>query len=269
MTAAIITDHLGWHESPDGEPSRLVEYNGVAWLARWSDESLIMRPMEPGHTDPPPVAYTSPIRLPYDDAMQPLVDELCRLGTVQRLTNPSLWDAITTALLRHGVPLDRARRTHRAYYAAFGRTVDTPAGPLALVPSPDRVLGLSEDGFAAVGASTARNALRAAAEAYRVNGARWQRLAPESLVQHLAAVDGIGATAAALSVADFTSDYAIYPHGDLTLRTWATRAAPTLKLPSTDHEFEALWRRWAPDRLTLHTLTLFTLTWGTHVRAHA
>ncbi|MFC5246503.1 hypothetical protein [Streptomyces nigrescens] len=269
MNATIITDHLGWGEAAAGEPVRLVEHNGAAWVALWADECLIMRPTGSGHMDAPPVAYTSPIRLPYDDEMQPLVDELMRLGTVQRLTNPSLWDAITTALLRQATPGERAHTTHRVYCATYGRTLDTFAGPLSLVPSPERVLTVSDGGFAAVGAATAREALRSAAEAYLVHAEQWQHTPPEALVQCLADVRGIDAAAAAVAVADFTSDYSIYPHGDLALRTCASRAAPALSLPSTDREFEALWRRWAPDPLALHTLTLFTLTWGNHARAHA
>ena len=269
MNATIITDHLGWDEAADGEPVRVVEHNGRAWVARWSDECLIIRPTDSGHLDAPPVSYTSPIRLPYDDEMQPLVDELLRLGTVQRLTNPSLWDAITTALLRRDAPRERARKAHRAYYAAYGRTLDTFAGPLSLVPSPERVLAVSDEGFAAVGAATAREALRSAAEAYLVHAEQWLYAPPEALVQCLAGVHGIDTAAAAVAVADFTSDYSIYPHGDLALRTWASRAAPALSLPSTDREFEALWCRWAPDPLALHTLTLFTLTWGNHARTHA
>ncbi|MFF7415592.1 DNA glycosylase family protein [Streptomyces lydicus] len=269
MTATINTDHLGWDETADGDPVRLVEHNGIAWVARWADECLIMRPTEPGPMDAPPVAYTSPIRLPYDEETQPLVAELMRLGTVQRLTNPSLWDAITTALLGRGAPRERARKAHRAYYAAYGRTLDTFAGPLSLVPSPERVLAVSDEGFAAVGAATTREVLRSAAEAYLAHVEQWQQLAPEALVQCLVDVRGIDAATAARAAADFTSDHSIYPHGDLALRTWVSRAAPALTLPSTDREFEALWRRWAPDRLALHTLTLFTLTWGSHARAHA
>ncbi|MGA5268044.1 hypothetical protein [Streptomyces lydicamycinicus] len=269
MSATINTDHLGWDETPAGEPVRLVEHNGVAWVARWADETLVMRPTDPARMDAPSVAYTSPVRLPYEDETQPLVDELMRLGTVQRLTNPSLWDAITTALLRQGTPVTRARKTHRAYYRAFGRTVDTFAGPMSLVPSPERCLAVSDEGFAAVGAAATRDALRSAAEAYRACAEQWQQLAPEPLVQHLADIHGIDATTAAVAAADFTNDHSIYPHGDLALRTWASRAAPALRFPSADREFEALWRRWAPDRLALHTLTLFTLTWGNHARAHA
>ncbi|MCQ8829877.1 hypothetical protein [Streptomyces malaysiensis] len=269
MSTTLITEHLGWHKTSDGEPLRVVEHNGSAWAVRWSDECLIMRPAESGNTDAPPVAYTSPIHLPYGDEVQPLVDALTRLGTVQRLTNPSLWDAITTALLQQAVQVERARKTHRAFYAAFGRTVETFAGPMALVPSPEHVLALSDEGFAAVGAAASRDALRSAAEAYVAQADRWQQLAPETLVQELAAVRSIGATTAAVVAADVTSDHSIYPHGDLAVRAWASRVAPALPFPSSDREFEAVWRRWAPDRLTLHTLTLLTLTWGNHARAHA
>ncbi|MFE4634826.1 hypothetical protein ACFRJ1_15810 [Streptomyces sp. NPDC056773] len=271
MSTTIITEHPGWHETPVGEPVRVVEHRGVAWLAHWGSERehLLLRPLGAGGADggQPPVAYTSAVDLPTTAEGIPLLDALVPLGTVARLTNPSLWDAITTALLRQVVTAAQARKRHRAFYAAYGRTFDTPAGPLALVPTPEVVLDLSDEGFAAVGALFNRKGLRAAATAYLERGRHWATLDPESLAKELVEVPYIGPWTAAAAAADFTGDHSVYPHADLAVRTWARRAAPDLTLPSAEREFEAVWRRWAPTRSQIHALTLFTLTWGSHAHA--
>lgn len=215
-----------------------------------------------------PVAYTSAVDLPTTAEAAPLLDELVRLGTVARLTNPSLWDAITTALLRQVVTAAEARECHRAYYAAYGYTFDTPAGPLPLAPAPEIVLELTDDEFASVGAKFHRKGLRTAATAYLDHGDHWATLAPGSLIKELAEVPYIGPWTASAAAADFTGDHSLYPHADLAVRTWASRAAPAVALPSTNRDFETLWRRWAPTRSQLHALTLFTLAWGTAPRAH-
>ncbi|MFH8885738.1 hypothetical protein [Streptomyces californicus] len=264
MSTTIITEHPAWHRTGEGDVLRVVERDGVPWVARWTDNSLQLRPVGRGDTASPGVAYASPIRLTTDNEAAPLADALARLGTVARLTNPSLWDAITTALLRQVVQAGQARKVYRTYCEAYGRSVETPIGSMSLAPTPETVLGLSDDGFKAVGASFNRTALRAAATAYLERGEEWRKATPDELVQALIEVPRIGPWTAAAATADYTGDHSLYPHGDLAVRTWAKRAAPSVTFPSSDREFEQLWRRWAPDRLALHTLTLFTLTWGNH-----
>ncbi|MGW1762742.1 hypothetical protein ACWCQL_01395 [Streptomyces sp. NPDC002073] len=271
MSTTFVTEHLGWHRTPEGEPVRVVEHQGAAWMAHWERERehLLLRPLDADFGEQPAVAYTSAVDLPTVAEGALLLDELVPLGTVARLTTPSLWDAITTALLRQLVGAAQARKRHRAYYAAYGRAFDTPAGPLPLVPAPEIVLELSDEGFAAVGALFNRRGLRAAATAYLDRGDHWSTLDPEGLVKELLEVPYIGPWTAAAAAADYTGDHSVYPHADLAVRTWAGRAAPGLALPSGDRAFEDLWRRWAPARATLHALTLFTLAWGASPRMSA
>ncbi|MEV0410332.1 hypothetical protein AB0I68_05820 [Streptomyces sp. NPDC050448] len=271
MSTTIITEHPGWHETPGGEPVRVVEHQGAAWLAHWERERehLLLRPLDADADEQPPVAYTSAVDLPTAAEGALLLDELVSLGTVARLTNPSLWDAITTALLRQVVTATQARKRHHAYYTAYGRTFDTPAGPLPVAPVPALVLQISDDGFAEVGAKFSRKGLRAAARAYLDRGDHWATLDAESLIKELVEVPYIGPWTAAAAAADFTGDHSVYPHADLAVRTWARRAAPGLTLPSAEREFEALWHQWAPARSQLHALTLFTLTWGAHAGTYS
>lgn len=271
MSTTIITEHPGWHETDRGEALRVVEHQGAVWLAHWRGDGLIIHSVgdAPGsaQADPPPVALTSSEDLPRDLEAAPLVGRLASLGTVARLTNPSLWDAITTALLRQVVRAGQAKKVYRDYCAAYGRTIETFAGSSALVPDADTVLSLTDRQFTAVGAAFNRTALRAAAEAYLGNGERWRTLEADRLTKDLIEVPRIGPWTAAAASADYTGDFSVYPHGDLAVRTWARKAAPaSLELPSTEREFEGLWHRWAPDSHVLHALTLFTLTWGSHVR---
>lgn len=268
MSTTITIDHPGWRRADSGGVIRVVERDGVPWVARWANESLQLRSVGNPKAREPDVAYTSPIRLPFSDEAAPLVDELGRLGTIARLTNPSLWDAITTALLREAFQAASVRRIYLTYCEAYGRSVETPFGRLSLTPAPETVLGLSDEGFKAVGAAFHRTALRAAATAYLTHDDQWHRAAPDDLVRTLANVRRIGPWAAAAATADFTGDHSLYPHGDPALRAWATRVAPSLDLPDNEVKFEQLWRRWAPDRLALHTLTLFTLTWGANAHEH-
>ncbi|GHE90272.1 hypothetical protein GCM10018785_66470 [Streptomyces longispororuber] len=266
MSTTIITEHPSWHVSDDGTAVRVVEYAGTIWSAHWNATGLTLCPTGTGSTEAPPVARTSPDTLPSHRDVQALVTKLACLGTVQRLTNPSLWDAIATALLRQVVRAGQARKVYRAFCAAYGRAVDTVVGPLAVMPSPEAVLTLSDTQFAAVGAAFNRDALRHAARAYLERGRYWRTLDADSLVKELVSVRRVGPWTAAAAAADHTGDHAVYPHSDLAVRTWARKAAPDLELPVSEAEFAALWRRWAPDRTTLHTLTLLTLTWGTHAR---
>ncbi|MFC9294363.1 hypothetical protein ACFTWH_00380 [Streptomyces sp. NPDC057011] len=273
MSTTIIADHPAWRITPTGEQARLVEHQGDAWLTIWNPraEHLGLWPITgDAAADQPPVAYTSPIELPATpDHAEPLFAELVQLGTVARLNNPSIWDALCTAILRQVVPVPQAQRRHHSLYAAYGRSVATRAGDLYLTPPPEVLLQVSSSGYSAIGCKASEPTLRAAAEAYLDRGQQWTALDPERLIKELIEVSGIDEWTAAAAAADYTGDFSIYPHGDLAVRAWATKAAHGLTFPSTDREFEALWHRWAPTRPTLHALTLFTLAWGCSPRASA
>lgn len=267
MSTTITTDHPGWTTGPNDEPVRLVEHQGAPWFVNWRGAGLTLRPLGSDDAEAPPVDYASPINLPRLDAAAPLVKKLATLGTVARLRNPSLWDAITTAILRQVVRAPQARAVYRRWCQIHGRTLDTPAGALFLVPEPETVLSLPDDAFASTGTKFHRTALQAAAASYLTHHDTWLALTPDELVKALDDVPRIGPWTASAAAADYTGDFSVYPHGDLAVRTWARRAAPDLSLPDTDRPFADQWRRWAShDAKQLHTLTLFTLTWGSHAR---
>ncbi|MFF3174743.1 hypothetical protein ACFVQ0_19230 [Streptomyces sp. NPDC057900] len=265
-TATLMTEHPSWHLAEDGSAHRAVRYDGAPWYVRWDGAGLTSLPLGGADRPPPPVRSTTPAGLPSTPAAGPLNARLRKLGTVVRLANPSLWDAVATAVLRQVVQAAQARKVHRNLSAAHGEHVATDAGPLALVPAPETVIGLSDERFREVGALFFAPKLRSAARAYLECHSHWLTLDGEQLAKELVTVDGIGPWTAAAATADFTGDLSHYPYGDLAVRTWARAAAPELELPRKEAEFSALWRSWAPERDTLHTLTLFTLTWGSHAR---
>lgn len=261
--ATLITDHPAWTTHADDTADRTVQVNGVAWSARWTGSDLELHPLGEA-VGAPRVDRTSADRLPAGTPAA-LLDALNGLGTVLRLPNPDLWDAITTAVLRQVVRAGQARALYRKWCAAHG-TRETPCGPVALTPAPDVVLSLPDEAFREIGAAFHRTALQGAATAYQQHGEEWKTLAPDELVKALDDIPRVGPWTASAATADFTGDFSVYPHGDLAVRTWARRAAPDAALPEDERAFAAAWQRSAPDRLQLHALTLFTLAWGTHAR---
>lgn len=269
MTTSITLDHPGWLTAPEtNRPVRVVIHQGTAWFADCRPDGLVLLPVASDSSSAPPLApYSYGRNLPDAPDAAPLVEALGKLGTVQRVANPSLWDAITTAILRQVVRAEQARKVYRRWCAAYGPLYETPVGPMSAAPDPETVLSLSDEAFAEVGTKFHRTALQAAAHAYLKAHDTWTGLPAEELVKALDDIPRVGPWTASAAAADYTGDFSVYPHGDLAVRTWAGKAAPDLPLPVGDRAFEQQWRHFTGNHRTqLHTLTLFTLTWGSHVR---
>jgi DNA-3-methyladenine glycosylase II len=266
MSTTLLTDHPAWTVRPDGTTCRLVAVGADAWFMAWDGIALVPSKLSSPPTGGGPVAVvTLAADLP-PRAPRALTEALAGLGAVHRLPSPTLWEAITSGLLRRIIRAPQARALYHRWITAYGAAWDTPAGVMHAVPTPHQVLDMTEEQFAAVGAALHRRALPAAAAAYLEHGQEWAELPPDDLVKALQQVSGIGPWTAACAAADFTGDYSVYPHDDLAVRTWARKAAPTAALPEDPKGFEAAWGRWAPDRTQLHALTTHTLAWGIHAR---
>lgn len=266
MTTTLLTDHPAWATDPDGATCRLVVRGAGAWFMAWDGTALATSQLGgPLAGERVETVATEPAQLPAD-APRPLTKALARLGTVHRLPSPTLWEAITSGLLRKIIRAPQARALYQRWITTYGPSWETPAGVMHSVPGPHDVLELAEERFAVIGAALHRKALPAAAAAYLKHGEIWCQLSPDDLVKALQEVPGIGPWTAACAAADFTGDYSVYPHSDLAVRTWAAKAAPSAPLPDTPRKFEAAWSRWAPDRPQLHALTTYTLAWGIHAR---
>ncbi len=268
MTITLTTDHPAWHEGPSNTRERAVRTGTGTWVVTLGDGGLDLACVHGSEDDKPEFRVTSPNGLP-DAAPAALRQGLTALGDTHRLANPSLWDAITTAVLRQVVRADQARKLYRRWCAQYGTVIDGRHGPLAVAPTPERVLELRDAQFQYIGAKFHRSALRAAAGHFQEHGQRWCGLSGGDLAAALVSIPRIGPWTAAAAACDYTGDFAIYPHDDLAVRTWAARIAPSYPWPDNkDKSFGPLWTGWAgTDRTALHTLTLSTLTWGSHARA--
>ncbi|MDH6113301.1 3-methyladenine DNA glycosylase/8-oxoguanine DNA glycosylase [Kitasatospora sp. MAP12-15] len=260
---ALVTDHPAWQQQPDGSHTRLMASLSGVWLARWTDNGLAVSCIDGSEESKPHVTEVTADQLP-PRANPELTAALAELGIVQRLANPSLWDAVTTAILRQVVRAGQARILYRRWCATYGRTYVTEAGTLTVAPDPQTVLTLDEAEFKTVGALFHRTALLATATAYLEHADAWSALDPTALANALDAVPRIGPWTAAAAASDFTGDFSIYPHGDLAVRTWADRAAPGATWPATDKAFAAAWTASADNSRQLHALTLLTLAWGSN-----
>ncbi|MFC4035676.1 hypothetical protein ACFO3J_30025 [Streptomyces polygonati] len=264
-TITLLTDHPAWTEQPDGTPARLVTTDTGAWHVAWTGGSLTATALEGTLTPAPIPVETQTTDLP-PSAPGELTEALTGLGTVCRVSSPTLWEAITSGLLRRIIRAPQARALYQRWATTYGPVYATPTGPMHTVPSPRAVLDLTDAQFTAIGAALHRRALPAAATTYLDNADTWAQLPADDLVKALQEVPGVGPWTAACAAADFTGDYSVYPHDDLAVRTWARKAAPQLAFPKEPREFEALWCRWAPDRHQIHALTTYTLAWGIHAQ---
>ncbi|WP_405798228.1 hypothetical protein [Streptomyces sp. NBC_01506] len=267
MPGVLTTDHPAWIETQAGAHVRAVRTASGVWALSWDVEGPHVTCVQGAENMKPLFVTTNPSCLP-DSVPAQLKAGLDGLGPTRRLANPWLWDAVTTAILRQVVRAGQARKLYRAWCGAYGTTLESPTGELSLAPTATRVLALDDKQFADVGAKFHRSALRAAATHYERHQAHWQRMNPRELVAALTSVPRIGPWTAAAAAADYTGDFSIYPHDDLAVRTWAAQIAPAHAWPGKkDKSFGPMWTAMAGlERTALHTLTLSTLTWGSHAR---
>lgn len=268
MPAVLTTDHPAWIETGTGARARAVRtVSGGIWVLSWDQEGPHMGCVQGAEDAKPVFVTTDPSCLPGTVPAELRIG-LDALGPTRRLANPWLWDAITTAILRQVVRAGQARKLYRAWCGRFGTTVESATGDLFVAPTAARVLELDDEQFTDVGAKFHRAVLQAAATHYERHHSRWGRLDSRDLVAALTSIPRIGPWTAAAATADYTGDFSVYPHDDLAVRTWAAQIAPTHTWPGKkDKAFGPMWTAMAgSDRTALHTLTLSTLTWGSHAR---
>ncbi|MFE7589349.1 hypothetical protein ACFU6K_08100 [Kitasatospora sp. NPDC057512] len=273
MHTVLTTDHPAWQENPaTGHRQRPLRTADGRWLATLTPDGLDLACVDGTEDTKPTLVTTDPASLP-GTVPAALLTGLRSLGPSVRVANPWLWDAITTAVLRQVVRADQASRLYRGWCATHGTELPGTDPTLHTAPTPETVLALTDEQFAAVGTTFHRTALRAAAGAYQEHRTRWEQLDAPALAAALVTVPRIGPWTAAAAAADFTGDFSVYPHADLAVRTWAARIAPDHPWPAADKPkrtealFGAHWHRLAGhEPRHLHTLTLSTLTWGAHAR---
>lgn len=255
----VMTEHAAWLPVQDTTRRVFARPGGGRWLVQATGATVTLDRLTADADELPVDVFT------LSDGLAGAADELMtalgRLGSVARFRNANLWDAVGTAIIRQVIRAAQAKKLYRAFCEMYGERVALPhGGSYALFPSPEVVLGLSDEQFASVGMAFKRGALRNAASAYLEHGEKWRELAPLTLTHELQQVPRIGPWTAHAAVADYSNDWSLYPYADLAVRTWAKRAAPSYVWPDDEPSFGQTWRALAGEHLS--SLTLLTLAWG-------
>lgn len=261
--AILMQDHPAWQSTTTGAV-RVMRCGYVPWLLTWTTSApgaVGLTPIRHPASEPPAIDRTEPISLT-SSPPAPLTSVFASLGTVLRVRNSDLWDAIGTAIIRQVIRAGQARLMYQRFCQAHGEPIPTPHGTTHLFPTPAVVLGLPPQAFTDLGMAFKRGALLAAAQAMVDSGEKWQALDPAALIAQMQTVPRIGPWTAGAAAADWFGDFALYPYADLAVRTWASRAAPAHDWPDDEPTFAAEWRRLAGHHLS--NLTLLTLAWGRH-----
>ncbi|WP_234040031.1 hypothetical protein [Micromonospora coerulea] len=255
----LQTDHPAWRSAGARHVRLLPVDGGTAWLVEAQGQQLTWTAISGDQPAPSVDVYALPA--PARREAAGLNASLATLGGVARLRNPSLWDALATAIVRQVIRAAQARKLYREFCDRHGPGVAlSDEMDIHSFPSPERVLALSDGDFTNSGMAFKRRPLRRAAEAFLAHGENWLSLSPSVLVKELQTVPGIGPWSAGAAVADWSNDWTLYPYGDLAVRTWAQHADPDTAWPMDERTFARTWRRVTGDQLG--TYTLLTLAFG-------
>lgn len=249
-----MTDHLGW-ERQEGAWRRVVSMpTGVWWLqSNQAPECLA------GTADYTPASEKFSFPSEVVSLPQELSQALRSLDMVRRYRSPNLWDALATAVIRQVVRAGQARLNHARLRREYGRHFTHEGYSSWSLPDPEAMLELRLE-LDHLGLKFHRPKLHAAAKAYLQHGKAWEGLGPSALFQALMTVPGIGPWTAGAAVADYTHDWSLYPYGDLAVRTWAARIAPSVAWPTQEKQFAQHWAE--ISGLHVSTITLLVLSYG-------
>jgi DNA-3-methyladenine glycosylase II len=255
----LCTDHPAWTPDADGFHRLLSGDDGARWLATWRSSDLSVTPLTGGarsHPRRPAIVSTNPDQLPV--AMpEPLSRVLWPLGPVVRISNPSLWDALVTAIIRQDVGNDVARVVVAQLAAQLGVPLDTAAGTLHTLPDAQTVKTLSAPYFRLAAASHFQQVLQRAAAAFLAHGTAWQRMQAHPLVGALQTVRGVNRWTASMAAADYTGNLAILPLDRMARTVTTVDAGATI---SSDDPLRR-WDSWPLSAAERHATVLYTLTY--------
>jgi DNA-3-methyladenine glycosylase II len=264
----VMSEHPAWIPARDGVARlRVLEMaDGGRWLVQATDESFALHQLVPSAAKPTVDVF----RLPPDalQEMPQLAEALAGLGAVARFRTSHLWEAIGTAVIRQIVRASQAKTLYRDFCLAYGERLELPTGEAYwLFPTPETVLDLEPAQIRDAGLTFKRAVLRDAATSYLRHRHLWQDFSPHVLIEQLQTVPRVGPWTAHAAVTDWSNDWALYPYGDLAVRTWARRASPSYPWPTDERAFGNFWRMLT--RTHLGVVTVLTLAWGNRHANHA
>jgi len=257
----VMTEHPAWIPARDGVARLRVLHmaDGGRWLVQATGDSFALHELVPSATKPTVDVFRLPPQAIRE--MPQLAAALSGLGSVARFRTSNLWEAIGTAAIRQMHRATHGAGLYRQFCQAYGEYLKLPTGEgYWLFPTPDVVLSLDPEQFAAVRLGTKRGVLRDAATTHHRHGQQWQTMPPLRLVDELRRIPRVGQWTAHAAASDWSNDWALYPGGDQSLRTWARRAAPDYDWPTNERAFANFWRMLT--RTHLGVVTALTLAWG-------
>lgn len=255
----VMFDHPAWI-TEDGTARRAVRVGEAVWLVTATSRT--------GQTEIEFYAVRGEGAEPRFDVFDPeelsgngdMAEPLRRDGTVARMANSDLWDAVATSIIRQVIRAGQARKLYQLLSSEHGERVTTEHGSATLFPTAEAVLKLPDEEFKRLGLAFKRPPLRAAAQAYLDLGQKWTAMDAGQLMGELQSIPRIGPWTAKATVTDFTNDYALYDYADLAVRTWAIRLAPDYPWPDEPAGFARAWEAVTGDHLS--AWTALTLAWG-------
>ncbi|MGH1554231.1 hypothetical protein ACRAWF_26670 [Streptomyces sp. L7] len=245
MTGVLTIDHPAWHHYPDGARARAVQAGSGLWVMSYDGHALRIDCVEGSEDIKPSFVATDPAD-PAGSRTAALRNGLTELGVSQRLANPRLWDAITTAILRQVVRADQARKALPQLVQHVrhnrGRPVRFP-GPRS---GPHPSAQPAREQLRRDRAKFHRTALQAAAEQYEQHHETWQHLDATALVTALTGIPRIGrgppaqppptSPGTSASTRTTTSPCAPGDRADRARASWPDKK---------DKSFGPLWTGWA------------------------
>jgi len=259
----VMTEHAAWISATDGRAKLrvFVMPDGGRWLARATTSTFELDELASAATNPAYDVFSLPTGALED--VPELAAALRGLGRVARFRNGDLWEAIGTAIIRQVVRAGQATKLYQNFCQTHGEPIELPTGErYSLFPTPEAVLDLGPEQFRTACLAFKRSVLRDAATNYLRHGERWRGVQPQALIEQLQHIPRVGPWTAHAAVTDWSNDWSLYPYGDLAVRTWARRAAPSHLWPTDERTFGNAWRMFT--RTHLSPVTLLTLAWGNH-----
>ncbi|MCX4099148.1 hypothetical protein [Nocardia sp. alder85J] len=252
-----MTDHPGWLVSDTGDMYRAVAPGTTPALITARPTGLGRDMVIDLGGAGARVDYTDPGALTGPDD---LTGPLRNMGVVARVANPSLWDALTAAIMRQVIQPSHARARYVRFCTTHGTSVTGRGVTASGFPSPTRISAMTDDQFQLAGAAYPAPGLRAAARAYLNRREEWLKAPADELITALQEIPQVGPWTARTAVADYTGRFDLYPYTDLPLQTWARQLNPARSWPDGAVAFRTAWEDIAADQLS--AWTQLTLAWG-------
>lgn len=206
----LLMDHPGWTRMPDGRAQRGFRTGDTWWAIICDPRNFEQAPAVEAARSAnnviarPRVDHFDPSTLP---AILRDIPSIRSAGRVHRVRSPHMWDALVPPILRQRLRGTEAVKFYRALCLNHGGTLMTTAGLAVVLPTPEKILTISDEAFGRIRLHHKAAHLRAIATACVERADEWARLSPNELVCALQTVKHVGTWTARVAVADLTNDF--------------------------------------------------------------